>query len=527
MIIADLIRRAFATHAGQPAVACGDRTLSYGQVADRSFRLVNALRALGVNPGDRVATLAPNDLTTLEVMTGLALGGYARAALHAMNSAEAHSAMLSASGARALITTRDFAARFADVFAQASELAHVIVLDADAESGAADVLDYERLLADAHAEDAHVPVRPDDVLHLAYSSGSTGTARASVHTHESWAHVTVANAAMLPRVTSDDRYLAAAPLTHAASTVLYLLVARGAAIEVMPHFEAAEALRLISERRCTLTIMVPTMLQLLATHPEVGQFDLTSMRALVYAGAPISVATARAAQAAFGDVLFQTYGQSECLPVSCLTPEDHRYGVTTDERVLTSAGRPCLTASVRIADETGAALPVGSVGEILVSSDGRMRGIWGDSVATAERITDDGYVHTNDIGYLDERGLLFVVDRKNDMIISGGFNIWPAEIEQALAAHPAVVEAVVVGIPHPRWGETPVAVVVLADGASVAEEELIELCRQKVGSMKKPTELVLRTEPLERNQFGKLSRREVRDRYWPVDGAHSRQVNGA
>ncbi|MFT4210867.1 MAG: AMP-binding protein [Microbacterium sp.] len=523
MIIAELVRRAFATHADLPAIVCGERSLSYSQVAERSFRLVNALRALGVAPGDRVATLAPNDLTTLEVMAGLALGGYVRAALHAMNSAEAHLAMLTASGSRVLLTTREFAQRFADVFAQAPELAHVVVLDGGDEL----LLDYELLLAAADADDAQVPVRPDDVLHLAYSSGSTGTARASVHTHESWAHVTVANAAMLPRITSADRYLAAAPLTHAASTVLYLLVARGAAIEVMPHFEATEALRLIAGRRCTLTIMVPTMLQLLATHPEVARFDLSSMRAIVYAGAPISVVTARAAQAAFGDVLFQTYGQSECLPVSCLTPEDHRYGATTDERVLASAGRPCLGTSVRVVDEAGAPLPPGSVGEILVSSDGRMRGIWNDPVATAERITADGYVRTNDIGYLDERGLLFVVDRKNDMIISGGFNIWPAEIEQALCAHPAVVEAVVVGIPHPRWGETPVAVVVVADGASVAEEELVELCRQKVGSMKKPTQLVLRTEPIERNQFGKLSRRDVRERYWPLGETSARQVSGA
>ena len=369
-------------------------------------------------------------------------------------------------------------------------------------------------------------VAPTDILHLAYSSGSSGVPRASVHTQESWLAVTLDNAAMLPRVTSQDRYLAAAPLTHAASTVLYLLLARGAAIEILPHFSAEEALALIERRRCTFTVMVPTMLQLIATHPSVAGFDLTSMRAVLYAGAPISVATARAAQAAFGDVLFQTYGQSECLPVSCLTPEDHRRGVEEDERLLTSAGRPCIGASLRIVDEEGVEVPAGAVGEILVSTAGRMRGIWGDAGATAERITEDGFVRTNDIGYLDERGVLFVVDRKNDMIISGGFNIWPAEIEHALEAHPDVVEAITVGIPHPRWGETPVAVVVVREGAEVTEEHLIELCRELIGSMKKPTQLVLTTEPIARNQLGKISRREIRERYWP-SADRGREVSGA
>jgi acyl-CoA synthetase (AMP-forming)/AMP-acid ligase II len=520
MIIADLIRRAFATHADAVAISSGGSQLTYAEVAERSYRLVNALRDRGIEVGDRVATLAPNHLTTLEVITGLALGGYARTALHAMNSGELHREMLDAAGARVLITTMDFYARFRLELSAVSTLEHVFVLDAD-EGG---LLDYESVLAGADPQDALVDLDPAVILHLAYSSGSSGKPRASVHTHESWVAVTADNADMLPRVTAADVYLAAAPLTHAASTVLYLLLARGARIEVMEHFDAADALARIEREHCTLTVVVPTMLQLLATHPEATVRDLSSLRAIVYAGAPISVATARAAQAAFGDVLFQTYGQSECLPVSCLTPEDHARGVAEDEKILTAAGRPCLTADVRIVDDAGVQQGVGRVGEILVRTRGRMRGIFGDPEATSARITPDGFVRTNDIGYVDERGLLFVVDRKNDMIISGGFNIWPAEIENALQKHPAVIEAVAIGIPHPRWGETPVAIVVISEDADVVEEELIELCRTEIGSMKKPTELILRTTPLERNALGKLSRRELRERFWPAGG---RQVSGA
>ncbi|NEM91088.1 long-chain fatty acid--CoA ligase [Galbitalea soli] len=505
-----------------PAVACGDRTLSYDQVADRSFRLVNALIHRGIEVGDRVATLAPNDLTTLEWMTGLALGGYVRTALHAMNGGEAHAGMLRSSGARVLLTTMEFYDRFrADLDSAGVE--YVFVLN----STDPRLLDYETVLAGANPIDARVRVSGDDVIHLAFSSGSTGTPRASVHTHASWMAVTLDNAAMLPRVTSADVYLAAAPLTHAASTVLYLLLSRGASIQILEHFSPEEALGLIQEKRCSLTVMVPTMLQVIATHPRVSDFDLSSVRAVMYAGAPISVATARAAQAAFGDVLFQSYGQSECLPVSCLTPEDHRFGVETDESVLNSAGRPCVGASVRVVDDAGTELRAGSVGEIEVSTAGRMLGIYGDSVATAERITSDGFVRTNDIGYLDHRGLLFIVDRKNDMIISGGFNIWPVEIENALLTHPGVVEAVAVGLPHPRWGETPVAIVVVREGVEVTADELIELCRAQLGSVKKPTEVILRREPFTRNELGKLPRRLLRDHYWPERATASREVNGA
>lgn len=522
MTIADLVRRALVEHRGKLAVADADHRWTYEQVGDRAHRLVNALLERGVERGERVATLASNDITTFEVTLGLALGGYVRTALHTMNSGDDHRKMLEAAGATVLITTAEHYGRFGAELALVDGLRHVIVQGADDPA-----IDYETILAASDPGDARVTVGPDDILHLAYSSGSSGLPRASVHTQESWVAVTVDNAAFLPRITESDVYLAAAPLTHAASTVLYLLVSRGASIRILPHFEATAALALIERERCTLTFMVPTMLQAIAGHPDIASFDLSSLRAIVYASAPISVATARMAIAALGDVLFQSYGQSECLPATTLTPEDHARGAAGDERILRSAGRACLTAKIRIEGPNGEGLAPGGIGEILVSTEGRMRGIYNDTAATAERITADGYVRSNDIGYLDDEGYLFVVDRKNDMIISGGFNIWPAEIEGVLESHPDVMDAVAVGIAHPRWGETPVAVVVVRDGATVTPDELVELCRVQIGSMKKPSEILLRTEPLPRNELGKRSRREIRESLWPSFVPADRQVNGA
>jgi acyl-CoA synthetase (AMP-forming)/AMP-acid ligase II len=304
-------------------------------------------------------------------------------------------------------------------------------------------------------------------------------------------------------------------------------MARGSRIQIMPRFDAGEALWLIERERCSLTVMVPTMLQLLVAHPDVRTRDLSSLRALVYAGAPISVATARAAHAALGDVLFQSYGQSECLPATVLTPEDHAVGVRENAALLRSAGRPCLNSVVRILDADGRDAGVGEVGEIVIHTQGRMTGIFNDPELTAARLTPDGFVRTKDNGYLDARGYLFVVDRIDDMIISGGFNIWPAEIENVLAEHPAVEEALVMGVAHPKWGETPHAVVTLRSGATATEQELIDFCGNRLGSMKKPTAVMLRSEPLPRSAVGKISRREIRQLYWPGPLDGDRNVSGA
>jgi acyl-CoA synthetase (AMP-forming)/AMP-acid ligase II len=522
MMIAELIRRSCATYSSNVATKDPTSSLTYGEVWERSVRLVNGLRSLGVMPGDRVATLGGNAITTLEEMTGLAVGGYARTALHGMNSGETHAYMLASVGARALIVHADHYARFHESFETVASLEHIIV-----HSAPPGVRDYEELLKSASPDDAHVPVTGDDIVHLAFSSGSSGKPKASTHTHDSWMHVTTDHLLMLPRLRQADVYLAAAPLTHAASTVLYGLLARGSRIQVMPSFDAGEALRLIEEERCSLTVMVPTMLQMLVSHPDVGTRDLSSLRAVLYAGAPISVATARAAHAALGDVLFQTYGQSECLPATVLTPEDHALGVRENAALLRSAGRPCVTSNVRILDPGGREAASGEVGEIVIRTAGRMREIFNDPVLTESRLTPDGYVRTKDNGYLDHSGYLYVVDRIDDMIISGGFNIWPAEIENVLAEHPAVEEVSVVGVPHPKWGETPHAVVSLRTGAEATAQELIDLCSRRLGSMKKPTAIVLLTDPLPRNAVGKISRREIRQLHWPGSTDPDRNISGA
>jgi acyl-CoA synthetase (AMP-forming)/AMP-acid ligase II len=318
-----------------------------------------------------------------------------------------------------------------------------------------------------------------------------------------------------PRLEETDAFLVASPMSHAAGLLIWPMLAAGARYVVMPAFDPAGFLELIERERCTLTLVVPTMIQMLAAVPEAKSRDLSSLRMVMYGAAPITEKALRAGLDLWGNVMYQTYGQSEALPGTTLTPAYHRTGGTErDRQILTSAGRPSPNVAITIIDEDDHVLPTGQVGEICIDTPGAMKGIWGDPEATAARFTADGSVRTRDMGYLDDDGFLHIVDRKEDMIISGGYNVWPLEVENALSQHPDVQEVAVVGVPDEKWGEAVFAVVVLRDGARVTEDELMAFARDKVGAVKRPKQLLISRDPLPKSVVGKLLRRQVRESYW-------------
>lgn len=319
---------------------------------------------------------------------------------------------------------------------------------------------------------------------------------------------------MTPQIDERDSYLAAGPLTHAAVILLWPMLQVGGRIVVMEAFEPGLALELIEQQRITFTLMVPTMIQALVAHPDATGRDLRSLRCLNYAASPISEATMTRAVDVLGPVLFQMYGQSEAVPATMLLPHQHcPHGSERERRWMRSVGRPTPNTRITIVDEQGDPLPPGEIGEVAVRTPGQMSGLWNDREGTAARLNKDGSVLTRDMGRLDEDGFLYLADRKEDMIISGGYNIWPAELENAVAAHPAVSEVCVVGIPDEKWGETPIAVVVAAAGARPDPQELIELTRERVGSVMKVTAVEF-VDELPKSGVGKVLRRVVRERYW-------------
>ncbi|GAA4431088.1 class I adenylate-forming enzyme family protein [Georgenia halophila] len=505
-VCVDLLRRSARTFADREAVWCRGESLTFRELFDRSCRLANGLLDLGLAPQDRVALLGGNSLRSVEELTGLSMGNFVRVPLHARNTAHQHRYMLEHVRARALIVSEELYEPLAPHLEDLEALEHVIV------HGRGGTVSYSELLGRADDADPAVPVAPDDISHVAFTSGTTGRPKAAVHTHGGQMGVTAQYTLALPRFDEHDRFLAVAPLSHAASTLFFTAVAAGATTVVEPKFDPDALAATLAERPVTFTLMVPTMIQALLDVVELdpARLNLGSVRALVSTGAQLHEATARRASEELGPILYNSYGQVEGVPAAMMTPSDFARAAERDGRKFRSVGRPGMLVRVRIVDDAGRDLPPYEHGEIAIDTPGNMRGYWEAPEASASRFLD-GFVLTHDIGYLDDDGYLYVVDRKDDMIISGGFNIWPAEIEQAIAAHPDVVEVVVVGVPHPKWGQTPWAAVVVRQGATVSEAEIVDWCRERVGSMKKPTYVDLRLEPLPRSAVGKIPRRVVRE----------------
>jgi acyl-CoA synthetase (AMP-forming)/AMP-acid ligase II len=505
-----ITRRGARQFAESVAVRCDDQTQTYEQLYERACRLANVLRDLGVAPGERVATLSDNCAETMEQMAGIALGGYVRTALYTHNSGESNLYLLDLVEASVLIVEARHYEAIAAQLPEAESVRHVLVFGGAPPAG---TLDYEQLLAAAASTNPGVKLKPDDPHVIRFSAGTTGKPKGILHTVAGWRGVATEMTLAMPRMDENDRYLAAGPLSHAAMLPVFGTLAAGGTIVVMRAFGPAAFLELLERHRCTTTLLVPTMIQMIVSDPAAADTDVSSLRAVVYGAAPISERTLHDARAVWGDVMYQMYGQSEAVPLTLLAPADH-----VGKR-LRSAGRPTPNAEIRIVDESGNDVPDGEVGEIAARTPTAMAAIWRDPEATAARVLPDGSVLTRDMGYLDADGFLFLADRKEDMIISGGFNIWPAELENALAAHPAVAQVAVVGVPHEKWGETPKAVVVLREGADASADELIEWTREKIGAVKRVTSVEF-ADDLPKSALGKVLRREVKARI-VQDATHS------
>ncbi|HWF56222.1 MAG TPA: AMP-binding protein [Solirubrobacteraceae bacterium] len=521
MDFATILRTSARRYAHNVAVWCDGREQTYAQLFARSCRLANALSALGLTQGDRVALVGPNGAETVEQVAGIALGGFVRVGLYAHQTGEVNAYLLELTGARVLIADHRQLRALEGHLDALPHLEQIVVYGADPPPGA---VGYEPLLAAARTDDPGTALHDDDIHVIRFSAGTTGRPKGIFHTVSRWLSIGDEYRWVTPQIDERDAYLAAGPLTHAAVIFLWPMLQVGGRIVVIEAFEPGLVLRLIEEQRITFTLMVPTMIQAVTAHPGAADRDLSSLRCLNYAASPISETTMTRAVELFGPVLFQMYGQSEAVPVTMLLPHQHCPGGTERERRwMRSVGRPTPNTTVTIVDEHGRALPVGEIGEVAARTPGSMSGLWNDPEGTRERLLADGSVLTRDMGRLDEDGFLYLADRKEDMIISGGYNVWPAELENAIAAHPAVAEVCVVGVPHEKWGETPKAVVVTRPGLAVEPSELIELTRARVGSVQKVTSVEF-VETLPRSGVGKVLRREVRDRYWTGRGE---RVGGA
>jgi acyl-CoA synthetase (AMP-forming)/AMP-acid ligase II len=507
-----ILRRSAAHYRSNVAVTHQGRTTSYAQLFERASRVANAIADRGLEPGDRVALLGANAAETVEQIAGIALGGYTRAALYAHNAADVNAYLTDLVDAKLLIVEAPLAESMLALRADMPQIEHVLVYGGPAPASA-DA--YEDALAAASPEDPRVVRGPDDLHVIRFSAGTTGKPKGIVHTNEGWSRAMDEYRWCTPQIDERDAYLAAAPLTHAAVLFLWQFLKVGSRIVVEPAFEPARFLDIIESERPTYTLMVPTMIQALVNHPDAAQRDLSSLRCVNYAASPISETTMVKAQQLLGsDVLYQMYGQSELWPITMLFPHEHApEGSPQERRRMRSVGRPTPSTTLTIVDDQGEPVAPGEVGEIAAKHPGLMDGLWKDPERTAERTLADGSLLTRDMGYVDEDGYVFLTDRKEDLIISGGYNIWPAELENAVASHPAVAEVCVFGVPDERWGETPLAQVVLRSGATASEDEIVAHTRELLGSVKKVTRVDF-VDELPKSGVGKVLRRVARAPYW-------------
>jgi acyl-CoA synthetase (AMP-forming)/AMP-acid ligase II len=505
------MRRAAHFHRELPAVKTDDGTLTFGQAWERGLRLANALIALGAKPGDRVAVLEDNGIAAVDFYLATAIANLVRVPLYRRNSAVAHEHMITHTDTRIVVTSEEYSHELAGVEDKVDGLRVVVRGDG-----------YEDWLAAHEATDPDPDVSLDDVFIIRHSAGTTGKAKGIAYTHRAWMSATRDWFYMLPPVDLGDTCLHVGPISHGSGYLFLPIWLAGGCNVLASKFDAATFLSTLAEDKIGYVFVVPTMIADIVARVHGKRLDLPHLKTVLVSGAPISERTALAGRDVLGDTLYQLYGQTEAVPVAMMGPREW-FGTLAGSEPLRAAGRVLPFAELEIRDDNNRPVPIGESGEIAIRCEGQMTGLWNDDELTALRLRD-GWVLTGDIGRLDAHGYLYVIDRVDDMIISGGFNIWPAELEQAIAALPGVREVVVVGVPHPKWGEAPLAVVYADPGARLDEQTVIETCRSRLGSYKKPSAVIFRDEPMPRSPVGKVQRKAIREPFWAGQG---RRVAGS
>ncbi len=487
------LRRAARRWPDREAVRDAEHALTFRELEARVNRVARLLRRIGVATGDRVATNLPNSVVHLVAQLAVVRAGAAWVAINRRLAPRESVYMLEHSGARALLTDASGPPRGAP---SSVEVLDVAGTDAD----------VERRLAAERDDAPLLPLREDDVARLRYTSGTTGKPKGAVLTHAS-ALASLRNLlAELHELGPDDVVLHVTPLTHASEALVAPAFWRGVRTVITPNADPRALAATIDRERVTACFLVPTMIAALVDAVGGAPGSLPSLRTVVYGAAPIPSDVLERALRCLGPVLLQIYGMSECpFPITSLRKPDHldpvRHG---------SCGLPTAMNDVLIVDTDGQPLPTGEIGQIAVRGPQMMREYWNDPDATAAALVG-GWLRSGDLGRVDDAGFLTLVDRSDDVIISGGFNVYPREVELALEEHPAVAEVGVAAVPHPRWGQGVGAWVVLHPNASVTDDELIAFCRERLAGYKKPVEIRFVPE-LPRNSTGKLLRRNLRQR---------------
>jgi acyl-CoA synthetase (AMP-forming)/AMP-acid ligase II len=502
--------------ARDPDAACfvqdeSGETFSFLHIREITLRTAHALRADGFSIGMKGAVLSPNDAIGFACLLAIVRAGMVWVAINPKNAVEENGFILDNFECEVLFYHSAFEPALDAIRKRVPRIRRYVCIDRPGANAPA-LLDWVR---EQPASEIDLGTGPDDLVLLQTTGGTTGVPKGAMHTNRSLEGFFANMYAVFQFGDTPPVYLAAAPITHAGGYLALYVLAQGGTVVLQSRIDPKLVCAGIERRRISFMYLPPTAIYGLIASPAVKEHDLSSLRFFAYGAAPMAPEKLRECLKIFGPVMLQAFGQTETLfPITYLARTDHfgNDGGAADEKRLSSCGRAAPFVRLGIMDEAGGLLGDGETGEIVVRSSSMMAGYYKNPEESA-RANAFGWHHTGDIGYRDPAGFYYIVDRMKDMIVTGGFNVWSVEVERVLQSHPAVMDCAVIGIPDEKWGEAIHAVIELKSGQQVSVDELIALCKDRIGSVKAPKGIEF-IEALPRSAVGKVLKRQLRERYW-------------
>jgi acyl-CoA synthetase (AMP-forming)/AMP-acid ligase II len=510
MLLGELLRRNSKLYPDRKAFIFEGRRYTWSQADERVNRLANALIGLGVKRGDHVAVLSKNCNEYFETYFGCARSGSICTAINYRLTPRELRYVIGNSEAKVVIVSDEFLDTLEEVRPDLEKAEHYVVIG-QAPKG---MLGYDDLLAGASPIQPNLEQHEDDVVLQMYTSGTTGLPKGAMLTHRNL----ITNAigcSFGMQMQPNDCILMVAPLYHMAAGMCSLaVILQGGPILIHRDFNPIAILDDMEGGEVTVALLIPVMINFLLQMPDIEKRDFKNIRGIIYGASPMPVEVLRRAIEIFKCDFVQGYGQTESSAVLCiLRPEDHVLEGTPEQlKRLGSAGTEVFGSEVRVVNEDGNDVKPGEIGEVIGRGHNVMKGYWNMPEATAETLRD-GWLHTGDLATVDEGGYVYILDRVKDMIISGGENVYSREVEEVLFMHPAIADAAVIGVPDPQWGETVKAIIVLRDGQTATEEDIVNFCRKYLAGFKRPRSVDF-VESLPRNLSGKVLKKILREPYW-------------
>lgn len=487
------------------ALVEGSRTRSYAQLDRRATMIARALTALGLEPGERVAVLQQNCIEYVESVIGIARAGGALVPLLGALTVPEHAFILNDSGARFAIALSH--RRVEHLSAAAGGNAKIL-----AYGNVEGAVDLDAVAATTPDAPVIIDRPPSQLAQILYTSGTTGRPKGVTHSYASVA-AAMNFWAQAFNLVPEDRLLGQLALSHFCGRAMDSSWIAGARLVILPEADPATILRSLDEHKITMMLVVPTLLRMLLDHPDVPDTRLDSLRAVVYAASPAAPSLVERARKLLGPVLYTGFGQTEAYGLNTLMgPQEHEQALVAGGKRLASIGRECASAQVRIRSENGEDVATGEVGEIWVCAPWATPGFWQRPDLDEKRLTN-GWLRTGDLGRIEADGYIYLADRKEDMIITGGFNVYPAEVENVLMEHEAVAECGVYPVPDAKWGEAINASVMLRPNCEASPEDLLAFAKQRLARFKAPKAIRI-VDELPKTPVGKILRRALREPYW-------------